>query len=129
MTRNLIRSATFATLTFLGASMASAQEFANLGELLDKGGKRLDAAELRALLTGATTSGTLLGGRFDVETTYANDGKMSGRFWGGSFPPFFRERGVSMSRGNSASTGWRTSARSVSSSPATRGTASTMSTT
>ncbi len=44
-----IRSATCGVLLLFGASMAVAQEPTNLGELLDKGAKRLDAAELKAL--------------------------------------------------------------------------------
>jgi hypothetical protein len=84
MTRNFIRSATCATLLLFGASVAIAQEFANLGELLDKGGKRLDAAELKALLTGATTTGKVFapGSQLESETTFTKDGKASLRLWG-----------------------------------------------
>jgi len=84
MSRAHIRIAACGALLFLGVSMAVAQEPANLGELLDKGGKRLDAAELRALLTDATVSGMTLrpGSRIGFEVTYASDGKSSGRLWG-----------------------------------------------
>lgn len=84
MNHAYIRIATCGALLFLGASMAVAQEPANLGELLDKGAKRLDAAELKALLTGATVSGMTLrpGSRIGFEVTYASDGKSSGRLWG-----------------------------------------------
>lgn len=64
------------------ASTSGSQSFPNLGALLDKGAKRLDAAEVKALLTGATTLGQTFGGRLDAETTYGADGKSSGRFWG-----------------------------------------------
>jgi hypothetical protein len=82
MNHNHIRSVTCGALMLVGASMASAQEFSNLGELLDKGGKRLDAAELKALLIGATASGGATRGNLDTETTFANDGKATGRFYG-----------------------------------------------
>lgn len=84
MNRIYIRSALFGALVLLGVSLASAQEFSSLGELLDKGAKRLDAAELKALLTGATMSGMALrpGSRIGFDVTYASDGKSSGRLYG-----------------------------------------------
>jgi hypothetical protein len=82
----------FAALLLLGTSFALAQEPKTLGELLDKGAKRLDAAELKALIPGATTKGTTIGGRLDVETSYEPDGTARGRFWGGhpEMPPSFQ---------------------------------------
>jgi hypothetical protein len=90
MNLNRIRIAS-AALLLLGASMAIAQEPKTLGELLDKGAKRLDGVELKALIPGATTKGTTIGGRLDVETSYASDGTARGRFWGGhpEMPPLF----------------------------------------
>ena len=92
MNYDFIRAGTFGVLLLLGASMANAQEFANLGELLDKGAKRLDAAELKALISGSTSKGVTSGGRLDMETSYAADGSAAGRFWGGhaEMPPFYR---------------------------------------
>lgn len=92
MNRKCIRSTMFAALMLFGATTINAQEIANLGELLDKGAKRLDGAEVKALLAGATVRGTTIGGQLDSETTLADDGKMSGRFWGGhpEMPPHFR---------------------------------------
>jgi hypothetical protein len=92
MNRTRIRTTMFAALVAFGATLANAEEFANLGELLDKGAKRLDAAELKALLTGATARGTTFGGKLDVETTFESDGKASGRTWGGypDVSPFYR---------------------------------------
>lgn len=74
-----------------GVSMAIAQEPKTFGELLDKGAKRLDAAELKALMTGATSKGTTFGGQLDMETTFAPDGSAKGRFWGGhpEMPPHY----------------------------------------
>jgi hypothetical protein len=71
-----------AALLFAGASMAGAQEPANLGELLDKGGKRLDAAEVKALLTGATTKGQSFGGQLEFVSTHAPDGRLNSRAYG-----------------------------------------------
>lgn len=89
---NLIRTRiAAAALLLLGAPMANAQEPKTLGELLDKGAKRLDAAEMKALVTGATTKGTTSGGRLDMETTFSADGTAAGRFWGGhpEMPPLY----------------------------------------
>lgn len=87
MNRNRIRSFTYGALLLFGASTAGAQEFANLGELLDKGGKRLDAVELEALVTGATSSGTTLrpGSTVETEVTFGADGKATGRLYGPQF--------------------------------------------
>jgi hypothetical protein len=87
-----IRSTTCGVLLFFGTSMASAQQPSNLGDLLDKGGKRLDAAELKALIPGATSKGATIGGRLDMETAFVADGTAAGRFWGGhpEMPPFYR---------------------------------------
>jgi hypothetical protein len=82
MNRNHIRSAIYGVLMLFAASTVSAQEPANLGELIDKGAKRLDATELKALLAGATASGTAMNGRSSFELTYANDGTANGRIYG-----------------------------------------------
>lgn len=76
-----IRIAT-STLLLAGASTAAAQEPANLGELLDKGGKRLDAAEIKVLLTGATSKGLSFSGQLEFNSTYAPDGKLNSRAYG-----------------------------------------------
>jgi hypothetical protein len=83
MNCNLTRSALLGVLLLFGTSMANGQQVAKLGELLDKGGKRVEGAELKALLAGATTIGTTFGGQLDIELTWADDGKVNGRFWGG----------------------------------------------
>ena len=63
----------------LGSQMAMAQ--ANLGELLEQGAKRLDKAEVQALLVGATLSGpTTTGG--DVRLEVKADGSLSGNIRG-----------------------------------------------
>jgi hypothetical protein len=77
-----IRSVTCGALLIFGTSMANAEEFANLGELLDKGAKRLDAAELKALLTGATISGNPYKGPTTFELTFVADGNATGRIYG-----------------------------------------------
>jgi hypothetical protein len=82
MNRNLIRSTMFGVLLLVGTSMATAQEFSNLGELLDKGAKRLDAAQLKTLLTGAMVSGTAMNGKSTFEMTYSSDGTANGRIYG-----------------------------------------------
>ncbi|HEU4778468.1 MAG TPA: hypothetical protein VFS58_01165 [Steroidobacteraceae bacterium] len=89
MNRIRIRSFTYGALLLMAASMAGAQELANLGELLDKGGKRLDAVELKTLLTGATASGMTLrpGSTVEFELTYGADGKANGRLYGPQFNP------------------------------------------
>ena len=59
----------------LGSQLALAQ--ATLGELLEQGGKRLDKAEVQALLVGATLAGpTTTGG--DVRLEVKADGSLSG---------------------------------------------------
>jgi len=79
-----IRPATCGVLLLFGATIAIAQEPANLGELLDKGAKRLDASELKALLAGAQVSGGILrsGSRLSFDNTFMIDGKINGRFYG-----------------------------------------------
>jgi hypothetical protein len=91
MNLDCIRSAAITALMLFGVSIASAQGVANLGELLDKGAKRLDAAEMKALIPGATTKGATIGGRLDMETTFAAEGTAAGRFWGGhaEMPPLY----------------------------------------
>jgi hypothetical protein len=71
-----------AALLLAGASLAAAQEPANLGELLDKGGKRLDAAEVKVLLAGATSKGLSLGGQLEFASSHAPDGKLNSRAYG-----------------------------------------------
>ena len=71
-----------AALLLAGASMAAAQEPTNLGELLDKGGKRLDGAELKALLAGATSKGLSFTGQTEFVSTYAPNGKLNSRVYG-----------------------------------------------
>jgi hypothetical protein len=89
MDRNRIRSFAYGALLLFGASMAGAQELANLGELLDKGGKRLDAVALKALLNGATASGMTLrpGSTVEFELTFGADGSATGRMHGPQFNP------------------------------------------
>ena len=86
-----IRTTMFAALVAFGTTIVNAEEFANLGELLDKGAKRLDAAEFKALIPGATSKGTTIGGRLDMETAYSADGTATGRSWGGhpEMPPSY----------------------------------------
>jgi hypothetical protein len=77
-------SALVGALTFLGASMASAQEFRNLSALLDRGAQRVGGAELQALVLGATMSGLILreNSRVEFEIAYAGDGTLNGRLYG-----------------------------------------------
>lgn len=82
MNHNFIRSTMFGMLLLLGASVAGAQEPANLGELLDKGAKRLGAAELKALLSGAMVSGRSMANPTTFEMTYSSDGTANGRIYG-----------------------------------------------
>ncbi len=84
MNHKHIRSAIYGVLMLVSASIVSAQEPANLGELLDKGAKRLDAAELKALVIGATVSGMVLreGSTIGFDTTFTDDGKLTGRLYG-----------------------------------------------
>jgi hypothetical protein len=65
-----------------GASMAAAQEPANLGQLLDKGAKRLDGSEVKALLSGAKSTGLAYNGRSESATTYTADGKANTKVYG-----------------------------------------------
>jgi hypothetical protein len=82
MQRNFIWSAMIGVLLLLGASTASAQDPANLGELLAKGAKRLDAAEVKALLTGATSTGLAYNGRSESSTSFSADGKANTKVFG-----------------------------------------------
>lgn len=82
MNRNFIRSALFGVLLLLGTTMTNAQEFSNLGEILDKGGQRLDATELKAFLSGATISGKSMRPPTEFEMNYASDGVANGRIFG-----------------------------------------------
>ncbi|MCK6393529.1 hypothetical protein [Zoogloea sp.] len=67
------------TVLLLGSQPVLAQ--ATLGELLEQGGKRLDKAEVQALLVGATLSGpTTMGG--DVRLEVKADGSVSGNIRG-----------------------------------------------
>lgn len=69
--RSMLAGATL----LLGSQLALAQ--ATLGELLEQGGKRLDKAEVQALLVGATLAGpTTTGG--DVRLEVKADGSLSG---------------------------------------------------
>ena len=77
----LIRIAS-AALLLASAPMAFAQDPANLGELLDKGAKRLDAVEVKALLTSATSTGLTLNGRSESATTFSVDGKANTKVFG-----------------------------------------------
>lgn len=79
-----IRSVALALIALCFASLANAQEFANLAELLARGAKRLSAIELQSLLPGATLSGRILHAtsRLELEATYAADGKMDGKLFG-----------------------------------------------
>jgi hypothetical protein len=81
MNRSDNLSATCGALMLVGASMAIAQEPANLGEILDKGAKRLEAGMLKALVTGAKVEGKSFKGRTEIEFTYQADGKVTGRVW------------------------------------------------
>jgi hypothetical protein len=81
MKRNYIWPAMFGVL-LLGASTASAQEPANLGELLDRGAKRLDGSAVKALLTGATSTGLSYNGRIESSSTFGADGKVNTKLFG-----------------------------------------------
>jgi hypothetical protein len=82
MKRKFFWSAMFGVLLLLGASTASAQDPANLGELLDRGAKRLDGSAVKALLTGATSTGLAYNGRSESSTTFAADGKANTKVFG-----------------------------------------------
>lgn len=70
-----IPSVLSAATLLLGSQAVLAQ--ANLGELLEQGGRRLDKAEVQALLVGATLSGpTTTGG--DIRLEVKADGSLSG---------------------------------------------------
>jgi hypothetical protein len=77
-----IRPATCGVLLLFGATIAVAQEPANLGELLDKGAKRLDAPGVKALLAGATSKGLSYNGRTESVTTFSSDGKANTKVYG-----------------------------------------------
>lgn len=64
---------------------AFAQQPATVGDLLDRGGKKLTKDELTTVLTGATVKGTVPSnpGR-QSEMTYNKDGTATGRSSGGS---------------------------------------------
>lgn len=82
MNQPYIRSMAFGAAMLFGSSMAYAQEPANLGDLLDKGAKRLDAAEVKALLTAATSTGLSFNGKTESATTFAADGKANTKVFG-----------------------------------------------
>ena len=79
-----VRSAALVWIALCFATLANAQEFANLAELLARGAKRLSGIEVQALLSGATLSGRVLHAtsRLELEVTYAADGKMDGKLFG-----------------------------------------------
>lgn len=63
--------------------VAPTQQKMTLGEMLDRGAKRLSPAEMRSLIAGATISG-VQGGNFpDVTYTnvYSSDGAVAGNAW------------------------------------------------
>ena len=69
--------------------VAFAQQAATVGELLDKGGKKLTKDELAKLVTGATIAGLAQSDpNYRSENTYKDDGSMSGhafRVSGGTY--------------------------------------------
>lgn len=67
----------FAFACLLAAFAGAAHAQYRLSEILDKGGKRLSGEEVRALLVGATVTGTALNGA-QFESHYTADGKMAG---------------------------------------------------
>ena len=83
-------------LSVTGIPGALAQQPATVGELLDKGAKKLGSEELTKLLSGSDVSGACLSSpRFTCEVTYKKDGTLEGvvpgarndsgstvRFWG-----------------------------------------------
>ena len=63
--------------------MPPALEKTTLGDLLDRGGKRLSQAEMNQLISGATISGRQGGNFPDVTYTnvYSADGAVNGNAW------------------------------------------------
>lgn len=71
-TKSLARMAIFGTSFALSATCVMAQ---TVGEILDKGGQRLDAAATRAIVSGVTLSGTNAAG-FVGTSVYKTDGTL-----------------------------------------------------
>ena len=69
-------------LTLCVAMAANAQQTMTLGEMLDRGGRKLDKTEMRQLVPGATMSGAQTG---NTSTTFKNiysaGGSVSGDAW------------------------------------------------
>ncbi len=69
-------------LTLCVALVANAQQAMTLGDMLDRGGRKLDKTELRQLVSGATMSGAQTG---NTDTTFQNiysaSGSVSGDAW------------------------------------------------
>ena len=79
----MLKSLMVAMLVLCATDVAHAQTPATLGDLLDRGAKKLTQAELKQQLSGATISGTA-GGRFPTFTfknLYTPDGLVSGDSW------------------------------------------------
>jgi hypothetical protein len=73
-------------VAFEFAPVARAEEFSNLGVLLDKGGAPVASDALRTLLTGATFGGQSINNTSEFEVHYTGDGKYTGTWWaGGAF--------------------------------------------
>jgi hypothetical protein len=65
------------------AAVANAQATMTLGDLLDRGGKKLTGAEVKQLMTGATMSG-VQGGNFPNTTfknSFLDNGAVAGDAW------------------------------------------------
>ena len=70
-------------LSVSGISGVFAEHPATVGELIDKGGKKLGGEELTKLLSGSDVSGVLTSNpRFAFEATYKKDGTLEGRVVG-----------------------------------------------
>jgi hypothetical protein len=72
-----------AVATLLFGSMGHAQQSMTLGQLIDRGGKKLAKDEVKRLVSGATLEGAQ-GGNFPTTTfknVYAPDGTVRGDAW------------------------------------------------
>ena len=72
-----------ATATYAQAPVAPALQTTTLGDLLDRGGKKLSQAEMQQLIAGATISGKQGGNFPDVTFTnvHSADGTVDGNAW------------------------------------------------
>ena len=59
-----------------------AQQPATVGELIDKGGKKLGSEEVTKLISGSDVSGVLMSSGHQFEVTYKSNGTLQGRLIG-----------------------------------------------